>query len=137
MNLSEQISRIKQVMNLNEDVNLLKMKSALFAYFDFYTKDANVYFNPENESTWMIFPEEKKWVFELHKSGILWFNFYFFENIFSSNLPLNIDYGQTQHYIGLWVENMLKRKVERTTYQKSMNDTFIKNALENGIIINP
>jgi hypothetical protein len=110
MNLNEQISRIKQVMNLNEDVDD-KLKSALFAYFDFYTKDADLYFEPQNKSIWMIFPEEKKWVFELEtiNSG-LWYNYHFFKKIFD---VLSLDTHENNNNIELWVERILKTRVKK------------------------
>ena len=92
-----------------------KLSLALFAYFDFYTKDANIYFNPNTESIWMIFPEEKKWVFELEKDGDLWYNYNFFDGIFKY---LTLDVTENQHYVTKWVEDTLNRGVKHT-------DTFL------------
>ena len=104
MNLQEQVSRIKQVMKLNESED----NDFIFSLFDDFTRKANIYFNPDTESIWMIFPKEKKWVFELEKSGALWFNYDFFHGIFKY---LSLDVVENQHYITKWVENILKKVV--------------------------
>ncbi len=63
-------------------------------------KGADTYIN--NGSRWLIFTDEKKWIFELTKEGTLWYNYYFFENIFKiisahqtcSNLPPHYLFGK-------------------------------------------
>ena len=134
MNLSEQISRIKQVMNLNEsDDDKSEDYDLVFSLFDDFTRGANIYYNPDTESIWMIFPEEKIWVFQLEKDGTLWYNYIFFNGIFKY-LSLNVT--KNQHYITRWVEDILKRGVRRTRdiYGNPIND--VKNTLKKGKKLN-
>ena len=116
-------------MNLNEDVDD-KLKSALFAYFDFYTKDANIYFNPETKSIWMIFPDEKKWVFELKKGGTLWYSYHFFNGIFKY-LSLPVD--KHQKYITKWVEDTLKNGVNYNKISVQDRVFGVEDTLKNGV----
>ena len=129
MNLNEQISRIKQVMCLKESSDD-KLRSALFAYFDFYTKNASIYFNPDTESIWMIFPEEKIWVFELENDGDLWYNYNFFDGVFKY---LTLDVTENQYYITKWVEDTLKKGVRYTQNPGYKKPDCVEDTLKNGV----
>ena len=107
-----------------------KLRSALFAYFDFYTKNASIYFNPDTESIWMIFPEEKIWVFELDNDGDLWYNYNFFDGIFKY---LSLDVVENQHYITRWVEDTLKRVVKHTTPESYESRVAVEDTLKRGV----
>jgi hypothetical protein len=64
------------------------------------TKGSDVFIH--NGSKWIIFVEDKKWVIELTKEGTLWYNYYFFQNIFEL---VDLDVVENQHYITKWVED--------------------------------
>jgi len=100
-------------MNLNEsDDNKSEDYDLVFSLFDDFTRGANIYYNPETESIWMIFPEEKIWVFRLENDGDLWYYYNFFDGIFKY---LSLDVIDNQHYIIKWVEDTLKRGVKHTS----------------------
>ena len=138
-------------MKLNESED----NDFIFSLFDDFTKDADLYFNPDTESIWMIFPEEKKWVFELEKSGALWFNYDFFVDVFKY---LSLDVIDNQHYITKWVEDtlkigvryteaylknypygvedILKKGVRYTTFDIQGDDFFVKDTIKRGKKLN-
>ncbi len=64
------------------------------------TKGSDVFIH--HGSKWIIFVEDKKWVIELTKEGTLWYNYYFFQNIFEL---VDLDVVENQHYITKWVED--------------------------------
>jgi len=55
-----------------------------------------------NGSTWLIFTESKQWVIELTESKTLWYNYNFFNGMFSY---VSMDVVDNQHYITKWVED--------------------------------
>jgi hypothetical protein len=87
-----------------------ELKQIIFKIFDTQVKDADVYYN--NGSTWLIFTNKKKWVFELTKEGTLWYNYYFFKNFFEL---LSLDVIENQNYITEWVEYIIQNGVKETT----------------------
>jgi hypothetical protein len=132
MNLCEQVLRIKQVMNLNESED----SDFIFSLLNDFTKDAKLYLNPDRNSIWMIFPKEKKWVFEFDatlKSGgvretILYYNLDFFKIIFKY---LSMNVINHEKYIKEWVENIINKKIDDIRplshyKQKIVNDTLKK-----------
>lgn len=131
MNLSEQISRIKQVMNLNEsDDDKSEDYDLVFSLFDDFTRGANIYYNPETESIWMIFPEEKIWVFQLENDGDLWYYYHFFDGIFKY---LSLDVIDNQHYITKWVEDILKRGVKHIKRWRDYHFHGVEDTLKRGV----
>jgi hypothetical protein len=52
------------------------VENIVFKLIDDKIKTADVYHN--GGSLWLIFTEEKRWVIEFSKEGILWYNFQFF-----------------------------------------------------------
>ena len=71
--------------------------------------DADSYFH--NGSILVIYTEKKEWVFELKKNGDLWYNYYFFKDLFSY---LSMDVVENQHYITKWVEDTIINGVKNT-----------------------
>jgi hypothetical protein len=131
MNLQEQVSRIKQVMKLNEsEDNKSEDYDLVFSLFDDFTRGANIYYNPETESIWMIFPEEKKWVFELENDGDLWYNYHFFVDVFKY---LSLDVIDNQHYITEWVEDTIKRGVNNTYDRIGKIINKVEDTLKRGV----
>lgn len=88
-------------------------------------------FYNHNQSFWLIETNEKKWVFELTKEKILWYNFYFFENIFNF-FSLNV--VENQRYITEWVEYTIENGVKKTI--KSITETTgweVNEVIQNGV----
>jgi hypothetical protein len=81
-------------------------------------------------STWLIFTENKQWVIELTKEGVLWYNYNFFNNLFKY---VSMDVVDGQHYITKWVENNVVRKVKRTRDANNFAMSVIEDTIENGV----
>ena len=95
---------------------------------DIHVKGVDSYVN--NDSLWLIFTEEKKWVIELDKDGILWYNYNFFSKIFKL---ISMNVVDNEHYITRWVEDALQNGVKRTLFQKLNNLGLVEDALQNGV----
>ena len=59
------------------------LEKLVFKMFDQMVKGSDKYETKEG-STWLIFTEDKKWIFEFTKDSTLWFNY----NLFQSELEL-------------------------------------------------
>ena len=92
-------------------------------------KGVDTYIN--NGSRWLIFTDEKKWIFELTKEGTLWYNYYFFERIFKL-ISLNV--VENQHHITKWVENFIQNGVIYTQSDQSTNQDQVGDTIQNGVI---
>ncbi len=118
-------------MKLNEsEDNKSEDYDLVFSLFDDFTRGANIYYNPETESIWMIFPEEKIWVFQLEKDGDLWYYYNFFDGIFKY---LSLDVIDNQDYITKWVEDTLKRGVKHTGEVFSIGNKYVEDTLKRGV----
>ena len=83
------------------------MKDIFFELMNYHTKGADTYYN--RGSMWLIFTNEKRWVIELTEKGVLWYNYYFFENFMKL---LSMDVVENQDYITKWVEGFIEKGVE-------------------------
>ena len=85
-----------------------------------------------NNSTWLIFTDDKKWVIELTKDGTLWYNYNFFKDVFKY---LSLDVVENQHYITKWVEDTIQNGVKETNPVDVMKffDNKMEDALQNGV----
>jgi hypothetical protein len=83
-----------------------------------------------NGSTWLIFTDEKKWVIELTKDGTLWYNYNFFNSIFSF---FSLDVIENQHYITKWVEDAIQNGVRNTVRQNQIVFMFVEDTIQNGV----
>ena len=118
-------------MKLNEsEDNKSEDYDLVFSLFDDFTRGANIYYNPNTESIWMIFPEEKKWVFQLENDGDLWYNYNFFVDVFKY---LSLDVIENKDYITRWVEDILKRGVKHTRYLKGPIPYRVEDTLKRGV----
>lgn len=100
----------------------------MFTFFEDFTEGADFYQN--NESLWLIFTEQKKWVFELTKDGTLWYNYYFFDKIFSF---ASLGLIENQNYITQWVESVIRDRVSDTREWADDLDLFVEHAIQNGV----
>ncbi len=87
-------------------------------------------FYNHNQSFWLIETNEKKWVFELTKEKTLWYNFYFFENIFNF-FSLNV--VENQHYITEWVEDTIQNVVRSTLDNRYHPQIIVEDIIQNGV----
>jgi hypothetical protein len=83
-----------------------------------------------NSSTWLIFTDEKKWVIELTKDGTLWYNYNFFNSIFSF---FSLDVIENQHYITKWVEDTIQNGVRHTGFNMAEKIPVVENTIQNGV----
>ena len=83
-----------------------------------------------NGSTWLIFTSEKKWVIELTPQGTLWYNYYFFSEIFNF---VGLDVVENQHYITKWVEDTIQNGVKDILKQQVTSTQIIENTIQNGV----
>ena len=90
--------------------------------------DADSYFH--NGNILVIYTEKKEWVFELKKNGDLWYNYYFFKDLFSY---LSMDVVENQHYITKYVEDALQNGVKNTSFWDLLNFRSVEDALQNGV----
>ena len=77
---------------------------------EFKLKDADTYYN--HGSTWIILTDKKQWVIELTKEGVLWYNYYFFQSIFTGLMGFE-DTAKNQDYITKWVEDTIQNEVKK------------------------
>ena len=84
-----------------------------------------------NDSTWLIFTDEKKWVIELTKDGTLWYSYDFFKNLFK---VLSLDVVENQNYITKWVEETIENGVKHTEYGDWLDgDERFDDIIQNGV----
>jgi len=83
-----------------------------------------------NNSTWLIFTDDKKWVIELTKDGTLWYNYNFFKDVLKY---LSLDVVENQHYITKWVEDTI---INGANYAKPCffpTSRTVEDAIINGV----
>ena len=83
-----------------------------------------------NDSTWLIFTDDKKWVIELTKDGTLWYNYDFFKNLFK---VLSLDVVENQNYITKWVEETIINGVKNTIQSITQQRRIVEDTIKNGV----
>ena len=83
-----------------------------------------------NDSTWLIFTDEKKWVIELTKDGTLWYNYNFFKNLLK---VLSLDVVENQNYITKWVEETIITEVNYTGSNTRDESHQVEDTIQNGV----
>ena len=83
-----------------------------------------------NNSTWLIFTDNKKWVIELTKDGTLWYNYDFFKNVLKY---LSLDVVENQHYITKWVEETIINGVRSTSPTFTRFMSGVEETIQNGV----
>ena len=83
-----------------------------------------------NESTWLIFTNEKKWVIELTKEKTLWYNYYFFKKIFDC---FKLDVVESQKIITEWVEETIINGVKEISEGLGCESIMVDDTIENGV----
>ena len=95
---------------------------------DIHVKGVDSYVN--NGSLWLIFTEEKKWVIELEKDGILWYNYNFFSKIFKL---ISMNVVDNEHYITRWVEDTIQNGVKDTRNGTTFGVPRVEDTIQNGV----
>ena len=83
-----------------------------------------------NDSTWLIFTDNKKWIIELTKDSTLWYNYDFFKNLFK---VLSLDVVENQHYITKWVEETIINGVRNTIQSITQQRRIVEDTIKNGV----
>jgi len=83
-----------------------------------------------NDSTWLIFTDNKKWIIELTKDGTLWYNYDFFKNLFK---VLSLDVVENQNYITKWVEDTIITGVKHTIDTTHHKNKYVEDTIQNGV----
>ena len=103
------------------------MENIILKFIGQNIKGADTY--QHNNSTWLIFTDEKKWVIELTKDGTLWYNYNFFNSIFSF---FSLGVIENQHYITKWVEDAIQNGVRNTLSSNGLS-LIVEDAIQNGV----
>jgi predicted RNA-binding protein len=105
-------------------------KKMFHKIMEFKLKDADTYYN--HGSTWIILTDKKQWVIELTKEGVLWYNYYFFQSIFTGLMGFE-DTAKNQDYITKWVENFIQNGVKETKPEYLEGDLAMEEVIQNGV----
>ena len=104
------------------------MKRAINQLIEKELKGVDVY--NHNGSTWFIFTEEKRWVFEYTKEEILWYNYSLFNNVFNF---VSLDVTENTEYITDWFTKNILGKPIWTSGDKFVMEKGVVNIIENSI----
>jgi predicted RNA-binding protein len=105
-------------------------KKMFHKIMEFKLKDADTYYN--HGSTWIILTDKKQWVIELTKEGVLWYNYHFFQSIFTGLMGFE-DTAKNQDYITKWVENFIQNGVKETKPEYLEGDLAMEEVIQNGV----
>jgi len=87
------------------------IKNVLFKYFDHFSKNAELYYYPKNNSIYMLFPYENNWVFEFWEdSGHALYSYPFFRKIFDL---LSLSVKDNEDLIRDWIEKETNTKIKK------------------------
>jgi hypothetical protein len=104
------------------------MQKIIYKLIKEFTKGVDTY--THNGSTWLIFTDTKQWVIELTKDRTLWYNYTFFNGMFSY---CSIKVVDNQHYITQWVEDNIINGSKNTPSPSQTPSCNLVEVLENGV----
>ena len=104
------------------------MEKIIHKLINDFTEGVDTY--THNGSTWLIFTESKQWVIELTDAKTLWYNYNFFNGIFSYT---SMDVVENQQYITKWVEDNIINKVKHTVTANNHIFDRVEDAIQNGV----
>jgi hypothetical protein len=104
------------------------MKRAINQLIEKELKGVDVY--NHNGSTWFIFTEERRWVFEYTKENILWYNYSLFHSVFNF---VSLDVTENTKYITDWFTKNILGKPIWTNGDKFVMEKGVVNIIENSI----
>jgi hypothetical protein len=86
-------------------------------------------FERSEGSIWLINPDTKEWMLKLEKDGRLW---HYIKTSFSFYDYLNIRSSDFESFIELWVEDVLERGVDTTSFEWKKWLYDVEDVLKNG-----
>jgi len=105
------------------------MENLILKFIEQNIKGVDIY--KHNDSTWLIFTDDKKWVIELTNDKTLWYNYNFFKSIFNF---FSMDVVENQHYITKWVEDTIINGVKETSSNVMMFQSMkVEDTIQNGV----
>ena len=104
------------------------MDNLIYKFINQSVRNVDTY--QHNGSTWLIFINDNKWVIELTKDNILWYNYSFFKSIFKF---FSMDVVENQHYITKWVEDTIQNGVKHTHAQGDNALWLVEDTIQNGV----
>ena len=108
-----------------------KLEKLVFGMFDQMVEGADKYVTKQ-DSTWLIFTEDKRWVIEFTNDKTLWFNY----NLFQNELELiGKDCTEERDLIKKWFESRFlnKPKVRATFNHAIDSNQAVDEAIQNGV----
>ena len=123
------------------------MKRAILQLIDNNVKNVDKYIH--NGSTWLIFTNDLNWVIEYDKNNTLWYNYRFFQTLFSY---VSIDVVGYQEFITEWfesrilkitpyiedtIQNGVKHTSSATLSRMSPIEDIIQNGVKETSFVNP
>jgi len=120
-------------MELNENIikSAYKLMEMLTKGYQWYHDTPEQPFELSQGSIWLINPETKQWIFELGKSGKLW---YYFEIPDTFSNYLNMRRYDFESFIMIWVEDALKRGVVSTGTYRYDCPYGVEDVLKKGVV---
>ena len=106
-----------------------KLDNIIFKLIDKQVSECDTYIH--NGGIWLIFTDKKQWAVELTSSGGLWYNYYFFNEIFGwVGVSDKINY-----YVEKWFQLRIlnKEKVEDTISMCGKRVGRVENTIQNGV----
>jgi predicted transcriptional regulator len=105
------------------------VRKLIYGMFDTMIEGADKYVT--KSSTWIIFTEEKRWVFEFTNTKTLWFNY----NLFNSELKLlSMDCVESKDIIKEWFESrFLEKDITHVTDTSNVPYSIVENTIQNGV----
>ena len=100
-----------------------------YGLMNMITKGYHWYITPYG--IWLINPKTEEWMFELEKSGDLW---YYYETSDTFYMYLNMEESDFQSFIKIWVEDALKRGAISTPVRHRRVRQRVEDALKIGVI---
>ena len=104
------------------------MENLILKFIKQNIKGVDIY--KHNDSTWLIFTDDKKWVIELTNDKTLWYNYNFFKSIFNF---FSMDVVENQHYITKWVEDTIINGVKDTESDSNAYSDVVEDTIQNGV----
>jgi hypothetical protein len=106
-----------------------KMMNHITKGYHWYHDTPEQPFEYSEGSIWLINPDTKEWMLQLHKSGHLW---YYYETYDTFSRYLNMELSDFKSFIKIWVEDVLKRGVISTPNGQLERQFHVEDALKNG-----
>ena len=114
-----------------------KLDNIIFKLIDKQVSECDTYIH--NGGIWLIFTDKKQWVVEFTSSGALWYNYYFFNEIFGW---IGVS-DKINHYVEKWfqsrilnkgkVEDTIQNGVKHTRQRFVYTNHWVEDTIQNGV----